>query len=538
MMHAISTLVAFMQVCVVVPEAQLIPSISQNGRFGSSVDADQDRIVVGAPEEQSFLGGMRGVAYVFDRVGGYWIETAVLADSKTFPGSLGRFGQSVSLDGSQIAVGAQGQAFVFKNNGLAWNEEVLLDAPAGNLFGLDVCLSGDTLIVGAPREFYAPFLAKQKVPGLAHVYSRGPSGWIAQATLYGTPADDVGGRAFGWSVALHGDWLFVGSPGSRGVTVESGAVYVYKRNGNAWDFQQRLFASDGGPGHAFGWSLDASSGTLVVGAILATASTSIYSGAVYVFSRSGNVWIEQQKLISPSHFPGGCIPIFGCVGPHTGISVAVDGEVIAFGGIPYAHLFSLSGASWVNELQINDGGFNPVGNFGYSAALGGTTLAVGSPYIHEAVWVNRIQGKNIQPRFYCTPKQVGHCLPRIFDIGQPSVSAALAGKDYTVRGLEVRPNAKAMLFYGLGGPASNPFLGGTLCVNPPLVRAGLVDTLGNTAPCTGWPVFDFNAYIKSGVDPALVPGQQVWFQYWYREPSFAQPNNVGLTPGLSAIICQ
>jgi hypothetical protein len=66
----------------------------------------------------------------------------------------------------------------------------------------------------------------------------------------------------------------------------------------------------------------------------------------------------------------------------------------------------------------------------------------------------------------------------------------------------------------------------------------LVDTSGHwSVPCSGHPAFDFNAYIKSGADPALVAGQQVWFQWWYREPAFAPPNNVGLTGGLSAIIC-
>ena len=40
----------------------------------------------------------------------------------------------------------------------------------------------------------------------------------------------------------------------------------------------------------------------------------------------------------------------------------------------------------------------------------------------------------------------------------------------------------------------------------------------------------------SGKDRAFA-GQQIWMQGWYREPAFATPNNVGLTAGLSALVC-
>ena len=541
MMPAITVIVASIQVCVVAPEAKLLPSLSFNGRFGWSVDVGPDRIVVGAPDEFSPLGGLQGVAYVFDRVGGAWVETAILADGKTNTPTSGDFGGSISLDGSQLAIGAvdADQAFVFKNNGVAWYEEAILHQPSGIGFGYAVDIVGDTLIVGDPAGFYlAP--GSKSYQGRVHVYVRGPSGWAIQSTVHSHHADFAGERAFGWCVALVDDSLFIGSPGAYGASPDSGAVYVYERSGNTWALRQKLFAGDGGPDQAFGWSLAANSGRLAVGAIMATASTSVYSGAVYVFSDTGNGWIEQQKLISPSHTSGACIPTLGCFGPWAGISVAIDGGSLAFGERPLVHLFSLNGSRWINELEFTDPEYySPPSNHGHSMAMHGTTLAIGAPFNPGVVYVDRIQGNNVQPRFYCIPKQVGHCNPRIFDVGQPSVSGLVPGKKYEIWAYDIRDSVKAMLFYSLSGSAATPFLGGTLCLNPPLKRAALVDTGGGPSPpCNGVPRYDFNAYIQSGKDPALVPGQQVWFQYWYREPSFLPPNNVGLTAGLSAVICQ
>jgi hypothetical protein len=549
MVGASFIILAAAQACVLLPEAKLSPSIpGSNARFGWSVDVGQDRIVVGAPESPAYGGGQRGVAYVFDRIGGTWLETAILADTKGPPNSPGMFGGSVSLDGDRIAVGAPEsgdpslKVFVYKMGGGIWFEEATLQPPPNYyLFGYALDLAGDTLIVGAPHSVLTGLGPPPPPPppaGSVVVYAREPSGWKIQAHLQ--LGDAVSEQAFGMSVVLSGSTLFIGSPEAHGAAQNSGAVYVYQLNGTQWLFRQKLSASDAGPGHDFGYSLAANTDTLVVGARLATASTSVFSGAVYVFSKVGNTWVEKQKLISPSHVPGGCLP-FTCFSHYTGNSVAILGDSLAFGahGASYGHLFRRISGTWVDELQFREGGIQFPTNYGLSLAMYGTSLVVGAPTNPGAAYVSRIQSQNVQPRFYCTPKPVGHCTPRIFDVGQPSVIGATLGQEYLVWALELRDNVKAMLFYSLTGTANTPFFGGTLCVNPPLSRSMLVDTSGHwSVPCSGHPVFDFNAFIKSGIDPALVPGQQVWFQWWYREHWFPPPNNVGLTAGLTAIICQ
>ena len=80
---------------------QLDPSVVEgNARFGDGVGVRDDKVVVGAPRE----GGAMGAAYVFRPDGAAWVETARLVDPSPEAGEL--FGEDVSVDGDAILVGA------------------------------------------------------------------------------------------------------------------------------------------------------------------------------------------------------------------------------------------------------------------------------------------------------------------------------------------------------------------------------------------------------------------------------------------------
>jgi len=97
-----------------------------------------------------------------------------------------------------------------------------------------------------------------------------------------------------------------------------------------------------------------------------------------------------------------------------------------------------------------------------------------------------------------------------------------------------------LFFYSRAGQQSVPFQGGVLCVKLPIRRTAVQGSGGNPPPndCSGSFALDFNAYIASGVDPALVQGAAFDGQYWSRDPGFAPPNNVGLTDALRFTICE
>jgi Tol biopolymer transport system component len=138
------------------------------------------------------------------------------------------------------------------------------------------------------------------------------------------------------------------------------------------------------------------------------------------------------------------------------------------------------------------------------------------------------------PRVYCMPKpnSLG-CTPAIAFSGSASASA---GSGFDISASSVLGQKPGLLVYGLSGPSAMVFQGGWLCVQAPLVRTPPNLSGGSSGTCGGAYTFDFNAWIASGADPALVAGQDVWTQYWSRDPGFAPPNSTGLTDALAFTI--
>ena len=135
---------------------------------------------------------------------------------------------------------------------------------------------------------------------------------------------------------------------------------------------------------------------------------------------------------------------------------------------------------------------------------------------------------------YCTAKSASiGCLPAIAWSGAPSASSLAP---FLITASAVINNKVGILIYGKNGPSAAPFQGGTLCMNPPIVRTPLQSSGGTPPPnnCSGKLSFDFNAYVASGKDPGLVAGQQVNGQYWFRDP--ADPFGTGLSNAIEFTI--
>jgi hypothetical protein len=139
------------------------------------------------------------------------------------------------------------------------------------------------------------------------------------------------------------------------------------------------------------------------------------------------------------------------------------------------------------------------------------------------------------PSVYCTAKvnSLG-CTPAIGWSGVPSAQLA---SGFAIGAVHLLNQKSGLLFYGLNGADSQPFQGGWMCVANPLRRTATQNSGGSSGAvvdCSGQFTFDFNARIASGVDPALVAGQQVWAQYWSRDPASSSTTN--LTDALEFII--
>jgi hypothetical protein len=178
------------------------------------------------------------------------------------------------------------------------------DGAADDYFGRSVAVSGDIAVVGADGED-----DEGNNAGAAYVFERGrggPDGWGKVDEL--TPSDGDTSGQFGWSVAIDGDTLVVGSPGDDDACSPppdpdcySGAVYVFERDSgdpNTWNEVAKLTASDFYQQDLFGFSVAISGDTVVIGARY-NDDDGADSGSAYIFERDRggpDNWGQTQKL--------------------------------------------------------------------------------------------------------------------------------------------------------------------------------------------------------------------------------------------------
>jgi len=374
-----------------------------------------------------------------------------------------RFGHSISLsaDGTTLAVGAPGESsnangingnqanntvmnsgavYLFNRTGNTWNQQSYIKASNPEIddaFGINLSLSadGNTLAIAAGGEDSSATGVNgnetdNAAPnsGAVYIFSRTGNTWSQQAYIKAsnTRENDAfgAGNSFGNNVSLSGDGmtLAVGAHGEdSGATgigisgsqtdisaIDSGAVYLFSRNGNTWSQKAYIKASNTRTtlyGMLFGTaiSLDSNGTTLAVGAHREdSGATGINgnqangadrNGAVYLFSRTGNIWSQQAYIKA---FNTDKIDSFG-----TGVSLSGDGNTLvvearnedskvtgingddknndaASSGAVY--LFNRTGTTWSHQAYIKASNTETLDIFGYSAALSsdGKTLAIGA----------------------------------------------------------------------------------------------------------------------------------------------------------------
>jgi hypothetical protein len=174
--------------------------------------------------------------------------------------------------------------------------------------------------------------------GAAWVYARSGGIWTQLGgKLVGTGA--VGNARQGWSVALSadGNTALVGGPYDN---EQTGAAWVYTRNGGLWAQQGGKLVGSGAVGAPYqGWSVALSDdgNTAVVGGPYDNSSI----GGAWAYARSNGVWTQQgNKLVGT-----GAVQVTS-VAAAQGSSAALsgDGNTAIVGG-PFDN--SNAGAAWV-----------------------------------------------------------------------------------------------------------------------------------------------------------------------------------------------
>ena len=119
------------------------------------------------------------------------------------------------------------------------------------------------------------------------------------------PAGVGGNDSAGWSIAMDGELIAIGSPRDNNANGgDAGSVTVLDADGNEY----LLIASDGQNYENFGYSVDVSGELLITGAPLHPIQTR--EGAAYIFRRyADGSWVEGAHLVAPN---GHWSDFFGC----------------------------------------------------------------------------------------------------------------------------------------------------------------------------------------------------------------------------------
>jgi hypothetical protein len=453
------------------PRSEL-EEIVAGDEFGFWMDISGDTLVVGAHLEDSSARGIdgdqhderapgAGAAYVFRRRNHAWAQEAYLKASNTGAGD--DFGRAVAIDGDVIAVGAPfeasdasgidgdqdsnglssaGAVYVFRRSGDQWRQEAYLkpSSPrAGALFGLQVALARDVLVVGAPGmvSFDPGDPGDDTFPnqGTAYVFRHTDTGgtaggatWVEEAIL--TASSSRPGDQLGFQLDIDGDTIAVSAIGEAGgiggdgavpgdvSAPMAGAVYVFERQQDgAWretDYVKPRHPDgvlapfpacsaphiDGCEGDRFGIRVELDGDTMVVGGHLEDGSARAVggdetlddahdAGAAWVFRREPGGWV-QEAYLKPGNLDAG--DFFGQNFALAGdlLAVAANGESSAARGVGQdgsdndarsagaVYLFRRENGAWQQIEYIKASNAERLDNFGFNVAMSSSTLVVGA----------------------------------------------------------------------------------------------------------------------------------------------------------------
>lgn len=401
--------------------------------FGRSVSISGDTALIGSQYDEESLSS----SYIFTRAGNTWSQQVKLVASDSADSD---FGRSVSLSGNTALIGTSNlKTYVFTRTGITWTQQAKLEISLDDYSDYSIALDGDTAIVGNCVFIRSGTTWTQQAtlsvsdrdvisldddtaifgtfPESAFVFTRGgetePGGapiadfnWKPsnpdpnqQITFDASESNDIGGSIslyeWDWNndgvyEESHGDatifhlWPQAGSyqvtlriTDNNGETDTITKTVILGGGSALWTQKQKLVSSDGDYADDFGQSISLDSDTVVIGAGGAALNDEFSSGYAYVFTRTGNIWKQQQKIsVSDS-----------TDGDGFGSPVSLSGDTILIGapgaqingyGTGSVYVFTRTGTSWTQQTKLEPSGVEFYENFGLRISLDGNTALIGA----------------------------------------------------------------------------------------------------------------------------------------------------------------
>ena len=349
-----------------------------NEQFSNATAISGGTAIVGAHFDDQ-AGPLAGAAYILELQAGQWVETQKLASSDLVAND--RFGWSVGISGDVAVVGTRyqsdfgygsGSVYVFERNAGTWTETAKLvasDPGLSDFFGQSVAISGTTLVVGAVSDD-----SLLLDTGSAYVFEKQGGSWVETQKLLASDAD-LDDR-FGYAVAIDGDSIMVSSIGDDDKGPQSGSVYVFERQAASFQQTQKLTGSQSNTSDWFGAAIDMEGPRAVISSLFGDGKATD-TGAAYVFHRNGNQWSEKQFIFADDGASG---DFFGHDVAISGDSVVAGAwSNDEFGtNVGAAYYYHYDDVAWRQANKLSGSGAPTGANIGYAVAIDGDAAILGA----------------------------------------------------------------------------------------------------------------------------------------------------------------
>lgn len=372
-----------------------------------------------------------GAAYVFERSGSAWTQTGFLkasnADGATINGLGDYFGEAVAVAGDRIVVGApfedsdalevdgdmtsnafvnSGAAYVFVRDANGWTQEAYLkpnNTQTTMNFGLSLGIDGGHVVVGAPFESSGSSGVNGtssggsvSLSGAAYLYKRSGSTW--DFTDHFKASNSAVSSQFGRALAIENGVIAIGARNedsnatglngdeSNTLASNSGAAYVFTESVQGWSQFAYVKSTNTEASDAFGWALALEDEMLLASAVLEDSSATgvdgdqsdngaLQAGAAYVIDLD----IVPTASVTVRNVPGNpqsysaAPPIMGQAWDST-VDLTTTGHAMAtiVGFLnPTNHTFSfgptlLAGPAFpMGEIFASASAYGPLASFSF-----------------------------------------------------------------------------------------------------------------------------------------------------------------------------
>lgn len=255
------------------PESQLFHSDAvEEGYFGNNVAIHDDLAVVCSTGDRS-KNGKNGGAYVFKKQGKEWSQHSRIASGHCVAASITDKYIFVTIKNYQDGYGSV-QIFERSLNDIRPMQTITsknLASISSTGFGADIAADGNVLAISMPGLQDKSDSGFSAVGGV-YLYTNNGQSWQLQQKL--TVPDQYMKAStfakFGTSLALYGNTLLVGAPGTATESDRQaayGAAYLYRPTTEGWTLSQKISAKDAAKHDRFGAAVDISKDVIAIGSI-------------------------------------------------------------------------------------------------------------------------------------------------------------------------------------------------------------------------------------------------------------------------------